>query len=117
MFQYKFANAIKQRKPYYYPMNGILNSEAKVEYSVYLYGKMNSCKGQNNFSDLVPSNAAVESVLNNGFYSFEQLNPMTASYFSDKAVLISIEKSYIEKTGLNALGTGSICTPTVAFLN
>ncbi len=98
-------------------MNRILNSKENFQYKELSFSIMNSCKVQEYFSDLVPSNVTVESVLNNGYYSFKQLNPMTASYFSDAAVLNSLKESCIEKTGLNMLGTGLSCTPTVTFLN
>ncbi len=69
-------------------MNEELNSEAKLnKFNMQSYTIATSKWSQNNFSDLVPSFVTVESVLNTGHYSFYQINPMTASYYTGNAVV------------------------------
>lgn len=71
-------------------MNEELNSEAKFLQLDTHFGPANTrLQTQDNFSDLVPSIVTVESILNTGRYSLNQINPMTASYYTDNAVVMN----------------------------
>lgn len=98
-------------------MNGVLNSEVTLFQSYnYAYTESNCLQCKDNFSDLVPFSITVESVLNNGYYSFNLINPMTARTFSKHAVVMnSFAGTFTQKTGLNILGAGIPCAPTVTF--
>jgi len=53
-------------------MNGVLNSEVKIQLSEHFYTEHNSLMAQDNFSDFSPFFVTVESVSDFGFYSLRQ---------------------------------------------